>query len=80
MASLNLDREKVVADVCAGIAHKLDLNVTGLRWVVALATLFLFGISALVYLVLGAALTIFEGYYDIGVMTYCSMHCCGGNK
>jgi len=25
-------------------------------------------------------LTVFEGFYDIGVMTYCSMHCCGGDK
>lgn len=32
--------EKVVAGVCAGIAHKFDLNKTGLRWVVALVTLF----------------------------------------
>ena len=31
--------EKVIAGVCAGISHKLDLNVTGLRWVVALTTL-----------------------------------------
>lgn len=48
--------EKVIAGVCAGIAHKLDLNVTGLRWVVTLTTLFLSGISALVYLVLWAIL------------------------
>lgn len=48
--------EKVIAGVCAGIAHKLDLNVTGLRWVVALTTLFLSGIPALVYLVLWAIL------------------------
>ena len=46
--------EKVIAGVCAGIAHQLDLNVTGLRWVVALTTLFLSGIPALVYLVLWA--------------------------
>jgi len=26
-----------------------------------------------------ASLTVFEGFYDIGVMTYCSMHCCGGD-
>lgn len=32
--------EKVVAGVCAGIAHKFDLNKTGLRWVVALVALF----------------------------------------
>ena len=27
-----------------------------------------------------APLTVFEGFYDIGVMTYCSIHCCGGDK
>lgn len=48
--------ERVIAGVCAGIAHRLDLNVTGLRWVVALTTLFLYGIPALVYLVLLAIL------------------------
>ena len=48
--------ERVIAGVCAGIAHKLDLNVTGLRWVVTLTTLFLSGIPALVYLVLWAIL------------------------
>jgi phage shock protein PspC (stress-responsive transcriptional regulator) len=48
--------KRVSAGVCAGIAHKLDLNVTGLRWVVALTTLFLSGIPALVYLVLWAIL------------------------
>lgn len=48
--------EKVIAGVCAGIAHRLDLNVTGLRWVVALTMLFLSGIPALVYLVLWAIL------------------------
>ena len=48
--------ERVIAGVCAGIAHKLDLNVTGLRLVVALTTLFLSGIPALVYLVLWAIL------------------------
>ena len=36
--------EKVIAGLCAGLAHKFDLNITGLRWVVALETLFLFGI------------------------------------
>ena len=40
--------EKVIAGVCAGIARRLDLNVTGLRWVVALVTLFLTGIPAIV--------------------------------
>ena len=48
--------EKVIAGVCAGVAHKLDLNVTGLRWVVALTTLFLSGVPALVYLVLWVVL------------------------
>ena len=48
--------EKVIAGVCAGVAHKLDLNVTGLRWVVALVTLFLSGIPAIVYCVLWAVL------------------------
>ena len=48
--------ERVIVGVCAGIAHKLDLNVTGLRWVVALAMLFLSGVPALVYLVLWAIL------------------------
>ena len=48
--------EKVIAGVCAGLAHTLDLNKTGLRWVVALVTLFLFGIPAIVYIVLWAVL------------------------
>jgi phage shock protein PspC (stress-responsive transcriptional regulator) len=48
--------ERVIAGVCAGIAHKLDLNVTGLRWVIALTTLFLSGVHVLVYLVLWAIL------------------------
>lgn len=48
--------EKMIAGVCAGIAHRLDLNVTGLRGVVALTTLFLSGIPALVYVVLWAVL------------------------
>ena len=48
--------EKVVAGVCAGLAHRLDLNMTGLRWVVALVTLFLSGVPAIVYIVLWAIL------------------------
>jgi len=43
-----------MAGVCAGIARRLDLNVTGLRWVVALVTLFLTGVPAIAYLVLCA--------------------------
>ena len=48
--------EKVVAGVCAGLAHRLDLNMAGLRWVVALVTLFLSGVPAIVYIVLWAIL------------------------
>ena len=48
--------EKVIAGVCAGLAHRLDLNMTGLRWVVALVTLFLSGVPAVVYIVLWAIL------------------------
>ena len=48
--------EQVIAGVCAGIARRLDLNITGLRWVVALVTLFLSGVPAIVYLVLWAVL------------------------
>lgn len=48
--------ENVVAGVCAGIARRLDLNVTGLRWAFALVTLFLSGIPAIAYLVLWAVL------------------------
>lgn len=48
--------EKVIAGVCAGVANHLDLNVTGLRWVVALVTLFLSGLPAILYIVLWAVL------------------------
>ena len=48
--------EKVIAGVCAGLAHAFDLNKTGLRWVVALVTLFLSGIPAIVYVALWAVL------------------------
>ena len=48
--------EKVIAGVCAGLAHRLDHNMTGLRWVVALVTLFLSGIPAIVCIVLWAIL------------------------
>lgn len=44
--------EKVIAGVCAGIAHKLDFNINGLRWVVALIRVFLSGIPIIVYIVL----------------------------
>ena len=41
--------EKVVAGVCAGLAHKLDLNANGLRCVVVLVTIFMTGIPLFVY-------------------------------
>ena len=44
--------EKVIAGVCARLAHRIDLNMTGLRWGVALVTLFLSGIPAIVHIVL----------------------------
>jgi phage shock protein PspC (stress-responsive transcriptional regulator) len=34
----------------------MDMNATGLRWAVALVTIFLTGIPAIVYLILWAAL------------------------
>ena len=48
--------EKVIAGVCAGLAHKFDLNATGMRWAVALVTLFLSGMPLIVYAVLWAVL------------------------
>lgn len=35
--------------MCAGLAHKLDLNANGLRCVVALVTIFMTGIPLFVY-------------------------------
>ena len=46
----------VIAGVCGGIAHKFDLNVTGVRWVVALGTLASSGLPLIVYAVLWAIL------------------------
>ena len=46
--------DKIIAGVCAGLAHKFDLNVTGLRWTVALVTLFMTGVPLIVYAVLWA--------------------------
>ena len=46
--------DKVIAGVCAGLAHRFDLNATGLRWVVALVTIFLSGMPLIVYAVLWA--------------------------
>ena len=44
--------DRIIAGVCGGIAHRFDLNATGLRWATALVTLFLSGFPAIVYLVL----------------------------
>lgn len=48
--------ERLVAGVCAGIGRRFDLNVTGFRWTVALATLFLSGVPAIAYVILWAIL------------------------
>ena len=48
--------EGVIAGVCAGLAHRFDLNATALRWVVALVTLFLSGVPLIVYAVLWVVL------------------------
>ena len=48
--------EKVIGGVCAGLAHKFNLNATGIRWVVALISLFLTGIPVFVYAILWAVL------------------------
>lgn len=45
------DDEKVLAGVCAGAAHRFNLNLTGLRWAAALSTFFLYGIPALAYVI-----------------------------
>ena len=47
---------KVIAGVCGGLAESLGLNATGVRWVVALVSLFLSGIPLIAYLILWAIL------------------------
>ena len=47
---------KVIAGVCGGLAESLNLNATGLRWAVALVSLFLTGIPVIAYLILWAVL------------------------
>ena len=47
---------KVIAGVCGGLSEQFDLNATGIRWAVALVTLFLSGLPLIVYLVLWAIL------------------------
>jgi phage shock protein C len=44
--------EGMLAGVCAGLARKFDLNVTGLRWAVALVSLFMTGLPVIAYLIL----------------------------
>lgn len=48
--------EDVIAGVCAGLARRFDLNVTGLRWSVLLVSLFLSGVPVILYFVLWASL------------------------
>ncbi len=48
--------DKVIAGVCGGLAHRFDLNVTGLRCAVALVALFLSGVPAVLYAILWAVL------------------------
>ena len=48
--------QKVIAGVCAGLADRFDLNLTGVRWATALVSLVLTGIPVIVYLVLWAVL------------------------
>ena len=48
--------QKVISGVCAGLADRFDLNLTGVRWATALVSLFLTGIPVIVYLVLWAVL------------------------
>ena len=48
--------EKVVAGVCARLAHRFNLSKTGLRWVVALVTIFSISGLAIVYAILWAIL------------------------
>lgn len=52
MALYRSTSNKVIAGVCGGLAQALDMNATGLRWIVALVTIFLSGIPAIVYLIL----------------------------
>ena len=49
-------KQKVIAGVCAGLADRFGLNLTGVRWATALVSLFLTGIPVIVYLVLWAVL------------------------
>lgn len=48
--------KKVIAGVCAGLADRYNLNLTGVRWATALVSPFLTGIPVIVYLVLWAVL------------------------
>ena len=41
--------EKIIAGVCAGLAHKFNLNTNGLRCVVAIVTFFMTGIPLFAY-------------------------------
>lgn len=56
MALYRSSSNKVIAGVCGGIAEEWNLNVTGIRWAVALITLFGTGTPAILYLILWAVL------------------------
>ena len=47
---------RMIAGVCGGIAQAMDFNATGLRWIIALVTIFLSGLPVFVYLILWAIL------------------------
>ena len=47
---------RMIAGVCGGIAQAMDFNATGLRWIVALVTIFLSRLPVFVYLILWAIL------------------------
>ena len=56
MALYRSEENKVIAGACGGIAQAMDMNATGLRWAVALVTIFLTGIPAIACLILWAVL------------------------
>ena len=47
---------KIIGGVCGGIAESFDLNVTAIRWIVSLVTIFMSGVPIIVYFVMWAIL------------------------
>lgn len=43
--------DKIIAGVCSGIAHKLNISKQGLRFVTAISSLFI-GLPIIIYLIL----------------------------